>query len=97
MLRPLLLVLILAGTAIAVRAAEPSVEAFDGDVLPPYDKLDVNHDGIVTLPEIVVIAPALAERIRRCDTDRDEKMSREEYAACRLPAASAASAHHPAH
>lgn len=97
MLRPLLLALTLAFTIGGAQAAEPSMDAFDGDVLPPYDRLDVNHDGIVTLPEIVVIAPALAERIRHCDTDRDDKMSREEYAACKLPAASASSARHPAH
>jgi len=95
MLRPLLLVLTLAFAAGGATAAEPSVDAFDGDVLPPYDRLDVNHDGIVTLPEIVVIAPALAERVRHCDTDRDDTMSREEYAACKLPATSETTTSHP--
>lgn len=97
MLRPLFLTVTLACAAGGVQAADPSLDAFDGDALPPYDKLDVNHDGIVTLPEIVVTAPALAERIRRCDTDRDEKMSRDEYAACKLPTAPETAAHHPAH
>jgi len=97
MLRPLLLVLVLVFAAGGVEAADPSVDAFDGDVLPPYDRLDVNRDGIVTLPEIVVTAPALAERLRHCDTDHDEKMSRAEYAACQLPAAAGGGPHRPTH
>ena len=95
MLRPLLLVLALAVAAGGVQAANPPVHAVDADTLPPYDKLDVDQDGVVTLPEIVVTAPAMAERIRHCDTDRDEKISRDEYAACKPRAAPAAGTRDP--
>lgn len=95
MLRPLLLVLTLAVAAGGVQAATPTVDTADADTLPPYDRLDVDHDGIVTLPEIVVTAPAMAERIRHCDTDHDEKISRDEYAACKPRAKPAAGTHAP--
>ena len=51
--------------------------------LPPYESLDANGDGVVTLPEIVVHSPPLARRIKHCDANGDEKLSRAEYAGCK--------------
>ncbi|MFK3649453.1 hypothetical protein ACI2IY_13615 [Lysobacter enzymogenes] len=51
--------------------------------LPSYESLDSNGDGVVTLPEVTVRAPELAKRIVHCDADRDRRLSREEYAACK--------------
>ena len=75
--------LVLALTALAASAADPPAVPPDAKALPLYETLDANRDGIVTLPEIVVHAPSLAARIRHCDVDRDEKLTREEYAACK--------------
>ena len=72
----------LALTAFAASAADPPAPT-DTQALPLYETLDANRDGIVTLPEIVVHAPSLAERIKHCDIDRDDKLTREEYAACK--------------
>lgn len=53
------------------------------ELLPDYDALDQNKDGIVTLPEVVAVAPQWAERVRHCDANGDQQLSREEYAACK--------------
>ncbi|PZQ13505.1 MAG: hypothetical protein DI564_11480 [Rhodanobacter denitrificans] len=50
--------------------------------LLPYDTLDADHDGIVTLPEITVHAPHLARRLSACDRNGDRRLTREEYARC---------------
>lgn len=65
-------------TAAAKDAPKPAAEP-----LPRYESLDSDGDGVVTLPEVTVRAPELAKRIAHCDADRDSKLSREEYAACK--------------
>ncbi len=54
------------------------------NALPSYEQLDANNDGIVTLPEVEVHNPELAHRIAHCDTNGDNKLSREEYGKCHL-------------
>ena len=68
--------------AFAAPPEDGATSAPDADALPPYDSLDANKDGIVTLPEVVVYSPSLAARITHCDTNGDKHLSREEYAAC---------------
>lgn len=63
--------------------ADPPAQTAATDALPSWEQLDANHDGIVTLPEVVVHYPALAKRIARCDSNGDKTLSRQEYAACR--------------
>ena len=79
-------VLLLAGAqahAQAVNAAPENPAASASGELPPYESLDANGDGVVTLPEIVVRSPPLARRVKHCDANGDDTMSREEYAACK--------------
>lgn len=79
-------VLLLAGAQVHAQGASAKPEhpvKADGRELPAYESLDANGDGIVTLPEIVVHSPPLAARIKHCDANGDETMSREEYAACK--------------
>ncbi|QQP95485.1 hypothetical protein [Lysobacter enzymogenes] len=63
--------------------AAPPKPAPQPAALPSYESLDSNGDGVVTLPEVTVRAPELAKRIVHCDADRDRRLSREEYAACK--------------
>jgi len=69
-------------------AAPDDSAAAESRELPPYESLDANGDGVVTLPEIVVHSPPLARRIKHCDANGDDTMSRAEYAACRSAALS---------
>ncbi|WP_067644621.1 hypothetical protein [Dokdonella koreensis] len=89
-LRMLALAATLLGCA-AAQAAAPA--AHPNEPLPPYETLDTDHDGIVTLPEVVVHAPHLAERLKACDRNGDHRLTREEYARCEA-GASHAPAHH---
>lgn len=50
--------------------------------LPAFNELDKDKDGIVTLHEVDVYPDALAARLRKCDADKDQKISRDEYAKC---------------
>lgn len=52
-------------------------------LIPPYESLDKDKDGIVTLAEVTAVAPDWAERIRACDTDRDQTLTRSEYDVCK--------------
>ncbi len=70
----------LAGSTWAASRPSPSTP------LPQYDEVDKDKDGIVTLAEIEVYPPAIAARLRNCDTNKDSKLSREEYAHCERPA-----------
>lgn len=81
-------------TASAAALADPPAQTAATDDLPSYEQLDADHDGIVTLPEVVVHYPEFAKRIARCDSNGDKTLSREEYAACRK-ARPAAAAHKP--
>lgn len=84
-------VLLLAGAQVLAQNAVPAAPARTQSAeLPPYESLDANGDGIVTLPEIVVRSPPLAARVKHCDANGDETMSREEYAACKPKAADTA-------
>lgn len=51
--------------------------------LPTYEELDENGDDVLALPEMVVKAPHIVTRIRHCDTNGDDRITREEYAACK--------------
>lgn len=80
----------LAALSFAAPAQDPANAATAAqsaaDTLPRYESLDRDNDGVVTLPEVTVRAPELAKRIAHCDADRDSRLSRAEYAACK-PAA----------
>ncbi|HDS1578003.1 hypothetical protein [uncultured Stenotrophomonas sp.] len=52
-------------------------------LIPSYESLDKDKDGIVTLAEVDAVAPDWAERLHACDTDRDQKLSRGEYDVCK--------------
>lgn len=77
--RWLLPMLLLAGIA-ANAAAAPTAKA--PAPLPAFETLDKDKDGIVTLHEVDVYPDAIAARLRKCDADKDLKISRDEYARC---------------
>ena len=52
-------------------------------LIPSYESLDKDKDGIVTLAEVDAVAPDWAERLHACDTDRDKKLSPGEYDVCK--------------
>ncbi|WP_409460034.1 hypothetical protein ACK1O1_10595 [Stenotrophomonas maltophilia] len=52
-------------------------------LIPPYESLDKDKDGIVTLAEVDAVAPDWAQRLHACDTDRDRTLTRGEYDVCR--------------
>ncbi|AEM51497.1 hypothetical protein [Stenotrophomonas maltophilia] len=52
-------------------------------LIPSYESLDKDKDGIVTLAEVDAVAPDWAERLHACDTDRDQKLTRGEYDVCK--------------
>lgn len=82
--RPVLLAATAALALLSVAAqAKDAPKPAAAATLPSYESLDSNGDGVVTLPEVTVRAPELAKRIAHCDADRDSKLSREEYAACK--------------
>lgn len=78
-----------AGTALAAppapgaAATRPAPAAARNAKLPAYGTLDTNRDGIVTLPEVDVYSRPLAASVRHCDADHNDKLSRDEYAACK--------------
>lgn len=57
-------------------------------LIPPYESLDRDKDGIVTLAEVDAVAPDWAERLHACDTDRDKTLTRGEYDVCKQTSAS---------
>lgn len=73
---------LLACAALAASAAETPQTEGGGTDLPSYEALDTDRNGTVTLPEIVVHGPELTRRLKACDADHDEKLTRAEYAAC---------------
>lgn len=79
LLSALCLQIAIAAGAYAADPAKPPPESRD---LPTYEALDANADGVVTLPEIVVVGHPMSDRIKQCDADHDDKLTREEYAAC---------------
>ncbi len=75
---------VLSTASVAAVAAEPGEPPSTAkDLLPPYEQLGVNSDGIVTLPEVEVHNPSLARRIAHCDANGDRKLSRDEYRRCK--------------
>ena len=56
-------------------------------LIPPYESLDRDKDGIV-LAEVDAVAPDWAERLHACDTDRDKTLTRGEYDVCKQTSAS---------
>ena len=69
-------VLLSGGYSLALAAA-PAEAA-----LPSYTALDKDKDGIVTLSEIDVYPPGIAARLHHCDSNKDHKLSQQEYAQC---------------
>lgn len=69
------------------RPQEPSKTAADEvtqvKLIPPYESLDKDKDGIVTLAEVDAVAPDWTKQLRSCDTDRDKTLTRSEYDVCR--------------
>ncbi|WP_423172783.1 MULTISPECIES: hypothetical protein [unclassified Stenotrophomonas maltophilia group] len=57
-------------------------------LIPPYESLDKDKDGNVTLAEVDAVAPDWAERLHACDTDRDKTLSHGEYDVCKQTSAS---------
>ncbi|MBN7829371.1 hypothetical protein J5H37_07225 [Stenotrophomonas maltophilia] len=57
-------------------------------LIPPYESLDRDKDGIVTLAEVDAVAPDWAERLHACDTDRDKTLTHGEYDVCKQTSAS---------
>lgn len=57
-------------------------------LIPPYESLVKDKDGIVTLAEVDAVAPDWAERLHACDTDRDKTLSHGEYDVCKQTSAS---------
>ncbi|MBH1430721.1 hypothetical protein I5U42_05305 [Stenotrophomonas maltophilia] len=57
-------------------------------LIPSYESLDKDNDGIVTLAEVDAVAPDWAERLHACDTDRNKTLSRGEYDVCKQTSAS---------
>ncbi|HIE1101885.1 MULTISPECIES: hypothetical protein [Stenotrophomonas] len=66
------------------KAAEDVTEV---KLIPAYESLDKDKDGIVTLAEVDAVAPEWAKRLKACDTDRDQKLSRGEYDVCKQTSA----------
>lgn len=64
----------------APKAADDVTEV---KLIPPYESLDKDKDGIVTLAEVDAVAPDWTKQLRACDTDRDEKLTRGEYDVCK--------------
>ncbi|MBN5141801.1 MULTISPECIES: hypothetical protein [Stenotrophomonas] len=52
-------------------------------LIPAYESLDKDKDGIVTLAEVDAVAPDWAERMHACDTDHDKTLTRGEYDVCK--------------
>ncbi|EKT4089323.1 TPA: hypothetical protein UMF52_001660 [Stenotrophomonas maltophilia] len=52
-------------------------------LIPSYESLDKDKDGIVTLAEVDAVAPDWAERLHACDTDRDKTLTSGEYDVCK--------------
>ncbi|AVO30622.1 hypothetical protein D7T48_02840 [Stenotrophomonas maltophilia] len=52
-------------------------------LIPAYESLDKDKDGIVTLAEVDAVAPDWAERLHACDTDRNKTLTRGEYDVCK--------------
>lgn len=48
--------------------------------LPSFDEVDTNSDGEISVEEAAVVDGL---DLAKCDTDGDEYLSREEYAACK--------------
>ena len=69
-------VLLIGGYSLAL-AATPA-----DTTLPSYTQLDKDNDGIVTLPEMDVYPPGVAARLHHCDSNKDHKLSQQEYARC---------------
>ena len=77
----ILTAVLLAGGYSLALAAAPAEAA-----LPSYTALDKDKDGIVTLSEIDVYPPGVAARLHHCDTNKDHKLSQQEYAQCTVNA-----------
>lgn len=70
--------MLLAGGCSLAQAAPPAADSS----LPSYTQLDKDKDGVVTMSEIDVYPPGVAARLHRCDINKDQKLSQQEYAQC---------------
>lgn len=78
---------LLALSTLATAADVPAAAAAAGKDLPTFEKLDANHDGVVTLPEIEVYPDEVVAHMKHCDANKDEKLTRAEYEGCKAPRA----------
>ncbi|MGF6416787.1 hypothetical protein ABH900_000248 [Stenotrophomonas sp. AN71] len=79
-------VLLLGACSKPQEASAPAAAAADVTevkLIPPYESLDKDKDGIVTLAEVDAVAPDWAKQLSACDTDRDQKLTRGEYDVCK--------------
>lgn len=64
---------------VAAPSAHPSPAA---DNLPSFEAVDSDHSGTITMPELRVYPSRIERRIRSCDRNKDNVLTRKEYAAC---------------
>ena len=78
---------VLAMTTAITCVADSSVAAKTADTAHQFDLIDANKNGVLTMPEIEVYGgKALAQRLKKCDSNKDSVISREELAACKVSA-----------
>ncbi len=71
--------LLISTRLVAATPADPSPAA---NGLPSFEAVDSNHSGIITIPELKVYPSKVERRIRSCDRNKDNVLTRKEYAAC---------------
>jgi Ca2+-binding EF-hand superfamily protein len=73
-------------SATAVRAEKPANGASSAGDAALFDRLDANHDGILSAGEIAAENRSLFDRmLRRGDSDHDQALSRNEFLASLVP------------
>ncbi len=77
------LIALLALSAGAAAQREANTAKMNPGFLASYYDYDSNRDGVVTLAEIEpVVEAAHVSAVRACDTDADQRLSRDEYNIC---------------
>lgn len=77
----------LAMTTAVAYAADSKVPAKPADFVQQFEVIDANKNGVLTMPEIEDYGgKALSERLKKCDTNKDSVISREELTACKVSA-----------
>ena len=71
--------LLMSSRLVAAPPADPSPAV---DSLPNFETVDSNHSGTITMPELKVYPSRIERRIRSCDRNKDNVLTRKEFAAC---------------